>query len=175
MFKIVSESPEDIPQIETLLDQVFGPNRHDKASYAFRRTVTPLADLCLVARDGGAVVGTLRFWPVRIGTVPSLLLGPIGVAPNRQNNGIGRALIAHGHFIGQALGHKIVSLVGDGNYYCRFGYLPAASHGIYMANEAPDRLLVHELVAGSLKGVSGEILTGEGLQPVGKVAARPVA
>jgi len=177
MFKILPERPNDALQIETLLDRVFGPNRQTKASYAFRHPVAPIADLCLVARDGEDIVGTLRFWPVLIGgeSNPALLLGPIGVSPDRQKTGIGRALISRGHSLGQSLGHKIVLLVGDVNYYCRFGYSPAMGHGITMPNEAPERLLVHELLAGSLNGVTGDILACDGPQPVGKIAAGAVA
>ncbi len=162
MFKIVPERPEDAGQIETLLDQVFGADRHNKASYTFRRTVAPIPELSLVARDGELIVGTLRFWPVVIGEVSALLLGPIGVSLDRQKTGIGRALIARGHALGQSLGHKIVLLVGDGNYYCRFGYGPASAHGIEMPGEAPQRLLVHELRPGALNGISGDVL----IQPV---------
>ena len=116
MFKILPERPQDASQIETLLDQVFGPTRQTKASYAFRRTVAPIPELCLVARDGEKIVGTLRFWPVRVGDSQALLLGPIGVSPDRQKTGIGRALMARGHAVGQSLGHKFVLLVGDVDY-----------------------------------------------------------
>ena len=177
MFNILPERKKDAPQIEALLDQVFGETRHTKASYAFRRPAPPIPDLCLVARDGEYIVGTLRFWPVKIGSpaIPALLLGPIGVSPDRQKQGIGRALIARGHLLGQFLGYKIVLLVGDVNYYCRFGYSPASAQGITMANEAPERLLVHELRAGSLNGVSGDILACDGTQPDGKVVTGAVA
>jgi len=165
MFKILPERPQDTNQIEILLDQVFGPDRHNKASYAYRTSVAPIPEMCLVARDGDLIVGTLRFWPVMIGDEPALLLGPVGVSPDRQKTGIGRALIARGHFLGRLGGHKIVLLVGDNNYYCRFGYVPAAGLGIIMPGEAPERLLVHELFAGSLVGISGEISIAGCSQP----------
>ncbi len=170
MFKIISESPEDADQIEALLDRVFGPDRHGKASYAFRRSVAPVPELCLVARDGERLVGTIRFWPVMIGAAPALLLGPVGVSPDRQKIGVGRSLIGRGHAVARSLGHKIVLLVGAGDYYCRFGYWPAAAHGISMPGEAAQRLLIHELAVGSLQGVSGELI-----QPAGKIASGPVA
>ena len=175
MFKILPERPQDLNQIEYLLDQVFGTGRHNKASYAFRSTVSPIAEMCLVARDGDLVVGTLRFWPVMIGDELALLLGPVGVSPDRQKMGIGRALIARGHFLGRLMGYKIILLVGDKNYYCRFGYVPAADLGITMPGEAPERVLVHELVSGSLAGVCGEISVAGSSQPAQKIAPGPVA
>ena len=175
MFKILPERPQDAIQIENLLDHVFGPDRHNKASYAFRDTIAPIPDMCLVARDGDLVVGTLRFWPVMIGDELALLLGPLGVAPDHQKTGIGRALIARGHFLGRLGGYKVVLLVGDKNYYCRFGYVPAAARGISMPGEAPERLLAYELIAGSLAGVSGDISIASSFQPDRQIAPRPVA
>ncbi len=158
MFRILTEKPEDSGPIETLLNQVFGPDRQGKTSYTYRHNIAAIADLCLVARDRDKVVGSLRFWPVNVGHTGALLLGPIGVSPDRQKTGIGRALMARGHFLARSKGYGIVLLVGNGDYYCRFGYMPAGDYGISMANEQPHRLLVHELRSGVLRGVSGEVL-----------------
>ncbi|HSJ51714.1 MAG TPA: GNAT family N-acetyltransferase, partial [Actinomycetota bacterium] len=43
----------------------------------------------LVAEEDGAVVGHVQFSRAWIGADPVLLLGPIGVAPDRQRRGIG--------------------------------------------------------------------------------------
>lgn len=80
--------------------------------------------LSLVAETDGDIVGHLALSPARVG--PSgpgwLLLGPLGVLPVRQGQGVGSALVR------QALGRLAdtgaagVVLVGDPGFYGRFGF-----------------------------------------------------
>ncbi len=167
MFLILPERPKDAAAIETLLDNAFGTDRHSKSSYALRQDGPPVAGLSFSARSGDKVVGTIRFWPVTVGdgVTPALLLGPLGVAPDRQNYGIGRGLVCRGHMMAEELGYKLVLLVGEEKYYRRFGYKPAQPYGLIMAGEDPSRLLVHELDAGALSGVSGDLQAGDCLRP----------
>jgi len=167
MFFILPERPEDAEAIETLLDDAFGPDRHNKASYAFRQDVPPVPGLSFSARSGNRLVGTIRFWPVTVGntTTPCLLLGPLGVAPEMRSYGIGRGLVCRGHMMAEELGYKLVLLVGEEKYYSRFGYKPAHPHGLAMPGENPARLQVHELAEGALQGVSGELGAGDCLRP----------
>jgi predicted N-acetyltransferase YhbS len=48
-------------------------------------------------------------------------------------------------------------LVGDIDYYARFGFAPAAPMGLVMPGEQPHRLLACELAKDAFQGVSGEI------------------
>jgi predicted N-acetyltransferase YhbS len=167
MFMILPERPQDEAAIEDLLDVAFGPDRHAKMSYAFRQDTPPVTGLSFAARSGDKLVGTIRFWSLIIGDtpIPALLLGPLGVAPERQNYGIGRGLICRGHMLAEELGYKLVLLVGDEKYYSRFGYHKAAPHGLTMPGEDPSRLLVHEIQAAALQGVSGPLQAGDCLRP----------
>jgi len=169
MYQITTERPEDGPAIEQLLDQAFGANRESKTSYRFREGVAPVDALKLVARAGdagagGRLIGTLRFWPIAIdgrplglGRKPALLLGPLAVAPELHGQGIGGALMRQGLDMAAWARHRIVLLVGDLGYYRRFGFAPALTHGLFMPGEVPERLLAHELAAGALNGVAGEV------------------
>ena len=164
------EQPQDNAAIEALLDEAFGADRHRKQSYRFRHMTAPVGELCLVAREGDRVVGTVRHWPVTIvgdqRMTPALLLGPIGVAADRRNNRIGDRLMRESLRRAFELGHAIVLLVGDLSYYGRFGFRPAAPRGITMPGEQPHRLQLLELQTGAQDGVSGD------LWPVKSVAAR---
>ncbi|TVQ38589.1 MAG: N-acetyltransferase [Geminicoccaceae bacterium] len=134
------EAPADLPAIERLLDQAFGPDRHKKASYAFRRGVPNVPDLARVAVDhAGRLVGTIRFWPIRVGGVPSLLLGPLGVEPRRRGEGIGRTLIRDTLALAAEDGARSVFLVGDPAYYRPLGFWPAGA-AVRMPHESPARL-----------------------------------
>jgi predicted N-acetyltransferase YhbS len=53
--------------------------------------------------------------------------------------------------------HERVLLVGDYGYYRRFGFRPAAPHGIVMPGENPARLLALPLAPGALDAVAGPL------------------
>lgn len=89
--------------------------------------------ISLVADDAGEVVGHVAFSPVTIGGQPGNWygLGPVSVAPGRQRQGIGSALIHEGLAQLRALGAGGCVLLGDPAYYCRFGFVndPALRYG----------------------------------------------
>jgi predicted N-acetyltransferase YhbS len=161
VLTIEAEQPEDSAAIELLLDEAFGADRHKKQSYRYRQRVGPVEALCLVARDRGHLVGTIRQWPVTIvgdrRMTPALLLGPVGVARARRSEKIGDRLMRESLRLADELGYEIVLLVGDLSYYGRFGFRPAAPHGIFMPGEQPERLQVLELEPGALAGVAGDL------------------
>jgi predicted N-acetyltransferase YhbS len=140
MFAIRHETVADCAAIEALLDIGFGPDRRHKVSYRYREGVPPLAELCFVAEDEtGGLVGAIRYWPVRLDHRPALLLGPLAIDPARQGRGVGRALVFHSLETAAAAGHRLVFLVGDPDYYQRFGFR-VAPPGIVMPGEQPTRL-----------------------------------
>jgi predicted N-acetyltransferase YhbS len=160
MFTITTERPEDGPAIETLLDGAFGPSRESKVSYRYRAGIAPIASLKLVARQpDDTPIGTIRYWPVLVGHAakPGLLLGPLAVTKDWQAKGVGAALMRRSLDMAGWARHERVLLVGDYGYYRRFGFRPAAPHGIVMPRENPARLLALPLAAGALDGVAGPI------------------
>jgi predicted N-acetyltransferase YhbS len=157
MLALAPEQPADAAAVETLLDTVFGPDRHAKRSYAYRRGVAPVAELCVVARAAGRIVGAIRYWPVTVGGTPALLLGPLAVDPARRGTGIGATLVDHTLERADAAGWRVVLLVGEPAYYRRFGFHPATPHGLVMPGELPHRLMVRALRPGALADVAGDV------------------
>jgi len=158
-FWIDRAAPDDEPAVEALLDRCFGHDRLAKRSYRYRDGVNPVAELLLVARNPGGLIGTVRCWPVAVGQhfVRALLLGPLAVDPAQRGRGIASALMRRALDFAADAGHDLVLLVGDAAFYRRFGFVPATPFGIVMPDEAPGRLLVKELVPHALDGVSGAI------------------
>ncbi len=155
-MRIETEMAADGWEIEALYDLCFAPGREALSSYRLRDGVAPLADLGMVAREGGAVGGAIRYWPVRIGDWPALLLGPIAVHPVHQGAGLGAALIETSLARAVAAGHVRVLLVGDAPYYGRFGF--ARLPGVTMPPPTnPDRVLGRALRQGAWDGVSGTV------------------
>ncbi len=163
MPSIEPQHPTDLPAIEALLDLAFGRDRHARPSYRLREGVAPLDDLGLVARDKGALVGTLRFWPVAIGTrdggdglPPAILLGPLAVHPDRRGEGIARALLTRGLERAAKAGHRLVVTVGEPDLFAPFGFVPARGAGLSMPVPVEDaRFLAAELVPGALARAAG--------------------
>ncbi|MBN1515198.1 N-acetyltransferase [Candidatus Sumerlaeota bacterium] len=80
--------------------------------------------LSLVAELDGRIVGHIAFSPVTIsdGTEDWYGLGPVSVLPELHRQGIGTALVNEGLSMIKELGGKGCALVGDPNYYQRFGF-----------------------------------------------------
>lgn len=87
----------------------------------------------VVAEDDGLIVGHVLFTknlldaPRRL--VDVQVLSPIAVAPDRQRQGIGKQLIAHGVALLDARGVPLLFLEGSPAYYTRRGFTPGGDHG----------------------------------------------
>lgn len=163
MYQIIHERPKDADQIEPLLEICFGPERVQKTAYKIRENLEPLPELSLVAVDGDTLLATIRYWPVTIDEKhPALLLGPIAVMPSHQGEGIGIALIKESLKLAKEFGHRVIILIGDQDYYDKFGFRSAANAGLSFPGPVEiDRFLVCELVSNALSGVSGMVLGDE--------------
>ncbi len=152
------ETKDDWWEVEALYDLCFAPGREALSSYRLRDGVDPVADLCLVARDeGGIIGGAIRYWPVLVGGAMVLLLGPVAVHPTRQGEGLGGVLIRQSLDKAQALGWERVLLVGDEPYYKRFGFLRI--DGVVMPPPTnPARVLARALGEGAWDGVRGDVV-----------------
>ena len=86
----------------------------------------------LVAELNGRVVGHVAFSPVTIsdGTQNWYGLGPVSVLPERQGQGIGKALILEGLSCLRDLNAQGCCLVGHPEYYRKFGFrnMPGIVH-----------------------------------------------
>jgi len=113
------------------------------------------ADLVsIVARLGTGVVGHLLVTPVtdRPGegqeTWTATAIGPIGVLPSAQHDGVGTILMRAGIDHCRILGFHAIFLLGEPAYYTRFGFVPA--HGLGYSckwDEAGNAFMVLQLDA----------------------------
>jgi predicted N-acetyltransferase YhbS len=78
-----------------------------------------------VAWDGGAVVGCVRLWAVKVGHAPAILLGPIAVDPDYRSHGLGAALVARACEACAHAGQALIVLVGDPPYFGPLGFVAA--------------------------------------------------
>jgi predicted N-acetyltransferase YhbS len=159
MISIRKERPPDVAAREALLDEAFGNHRWRKSSQRLRDGRSPAEGLAFVATDGKRVIGTARLWTIVCGTGQSaLLLGPVAVASDCRNRGIGAALVSHALAAARRRGHRAVVLVGDAPYYSRFGFSAEKTAALRMPGPFErDRLLAFEIVPDSLKGARGPL------------------
>ncbi|MBN2643653.1 MAG: GNAT family N-acetyltransferase [Victivallales bacterium] len=87
-----------------------------------------------------------------------LMLGPIAVLPDCQNQGIGSKLIKYTAGIAAKLGYSAIALFGDPGYYQRFGFEPCEKFGISdPSGNYHAAFQIMELYSGALKGISGSL------------------
>ena len=155
MYNVAKETADDWWEVEALYDLCFAPGREALSSYRLRDDIDPITDLCLVARDPDAILAAaIRFWPVRIGRDPVLLLGPIAVHPTRQGEGLGGLLMDESLTRARKAQWERVLLVGDTPYYGRFGFKQLT--GVEMPPPTnPARVLGLDLVADAWAGLRG--------------------
>lgn len=159
MIHIDLETPNDVPAREALLDRAMGIGRVLKPSERLRAGRLPADGLALVARDGERLVGSVRLWNVSAGGIPALLLGPLAADPAVQGRGVGSGLMQVALNRAELAGHRAVILVGDPEYYERFGFSRAATSGLVMPGPVERRrFLAVEFAPGGLAGAEGMIL-----------------
>ena len=93
-----------------------------------------LPALSWVAELDGEVVGHGLCTRAHVGSAPAVGLGPIGVRPDHQRSGVGSALVHAMVGAADATGEPLIALLGNPDYYGRFGFGPASEVGI----EPPD-------------------------------------
>lgn len=158
MWDIRPERAEDAGAIEALNAASFGPGRFAKSAYRLRDGVLCEDTLSFVAIEDGVLRGSIRFWPVSVGGVPTLLLGPLAVQSDQRGRGIGIALMNRGIEEAKRLGHTAVILVGDAPYYARVGFSAIAPGRIRFPGPVnPARILGLALAEGALEKLTGDV------------------
>ncbi len=129
MIALVPLDAVDPEAVEALLDRAFGPERRTRTAYRVRSGTLPVPELSFAALDAeGRLIGAIQCWPVALAcdagaAVPLVMVGPVAVEPDRQQGGIGRALMERmlDAIPGCAApGCGALMLIGDPEYYGRF-------------------------------------------------------
>lgn len=127
MFEIRESRPDDQAALEALYPAVFP---EEDLLPLLKALLEEEAVISLVGIDDGLVAAHIALTACRIAGDPTgdpervALLGPLAVAPARQRNGIGSALVEAGLQRLKQDGTKRVFVLGDPGYYRRFGFRP---------------------------------------------------
>lgn len=130
------EMPADRAAIYDLTARAFDQSLHDEAGLVDKLRESPswVDGLSRVAEMDGNVVGHVLLTRAGLANVESdrklLALGPLAVAPERQKQGIGSALMRDALDAAARLDFDGVALLGHSAYYPRFGFAPASRWGL---------------------------------------------
>ena len=124
---IRKETQADIEAITEITKLAFENHPHSNNTEQFITNALRAANaltISLVAEVDGKLVGHIAFSPVTFsdGSENWYGLGPISVEPNYQKQGVGTKLVNEGLYLLKDLGAEGCVLVGNLNYYERFGF-----------------------------------------------------
>lgn len=150
--KIRDERSRDRAAVRALVTAAFGSE--DEADLIDRLRADGDAALSLVAEHGGQIVGHVLFSPM-LAPFGALGMAPVSVAPSHQREGIGSRLIEAGLKRAQHEGWQGVFVVGDPQYYRRFGFSADAAQGFDCVYAGPHLMAL--ALCGGLPETTGEI------------------
>lgn len=139
MLAIVPLTDIEPQAVDALLDRAFGTDRRERTAYQVRIGTSAIPTLSFATIEDNRLVGTIQCWPVRLACddgadVPMVMVGPVAVEPERQHEGLGRALMTHmtdRAVASGVAGIDAMMLIGDPEYYDRFFGFSAARTGAW--------------------------------------------
>lgn len=153
------EEPRDVAAIFRVNAAAFPTDM--EAKLVDRLRAAGLATISLVAEVAGEIVGHVLFSPVTVAEqadlngAPFLGLAPVAVLPQWQKRGIGGMLIRAGLAACRDRNAAIVVVLGEPEYYGRFGFVPAYLLGLEDEYNGGNAFRVVELQPGTLGRVTG--------------------
>jgi predicted N-acetyltransferase YhbS len=143
-------------EIEVLLDAAFGEDRHQRTAYRLRTDSQPIATLSFALATDNHPIACIQCWQVKIHDTPLVLVGPVAVHPERQNEGHGSRLMLHMIAAAADIGEPPMVMIGDAEYYGRFGFSADVTGGWSM----PGPWEAHRLLA---RNPAGHPLPAKGM------------
>jgi putative acetyltransferase len=132
-LRIRFESPSDTKSISQLIAAAFEGMPYadgDESELVEELRASNALTVSLVATLGEEVVGHIAFSPAKTADSASGWhgLGPLAVLPQYQRRGFGTALLRQGLEVLRSTGATGCVVVGEPNYYLRFGFHLAPSN-----------------------------------------------
>jgi putative acetyltransferase len=159
MIIVRTEEPADVEVIHSLHQSAF-PTEAEARLVDRLREDRKLA-ISLIAEVRGRVVGHVAFSPVSVDPQGSvnhgLGLGPVAVLPEWQGKGIGEKLITRGIEDCRRDGHSFIVVLGEPEYYKRFGFRRASLFGLGNEYGVDDPFMVLELRLDGLPKAPGTV------------------
>lgn len=163
MSGIRRETEADYRAVEELHRNAFwnvhvpGCSEHYLA-HVLRKHPDFIPELDLVYELDGEIVGNVMYTKSELleesgNSTGILTFGPIGVAPEYQRRGIGKALLEASFDIAAGLGYPAIAIFGDPDNYVARGFRSCKRYNVCLEGDVyPAALLVKELKPGFFDG-----------------------
>ena len=137
-MEIRLEQEKDYFDVENLIRESFWNVYHPGASEHFivhnlRNDNCFIKDLAYVIEEDGKIIGHINYPMANLNnSMIALLLGPVAIDRQYQNKGYGYKLIEYTLKLAEKMGFPFIFVIGDENYYSRFGFKIASKHNFYL-------------------------------------------
>ncbi len=154
-MKIRSEKESDINQITEIHNQAFTGPDEGKIVESLRKNKN--LTISLVCEINGKPTGHIAYSPIRNKNeeIIGVGLAPVAVLPALQNQGIGSQLIEQGNKEAFYMGFNKIFVLGDPEYYSRFGFVSAKEYNYYCEYDPEGN---HFMIKGELSESSGKTI-----------------
>lgn len=152
--------PNDVLAVREVHLRAFGGRKEPRLVDLLHAANAAPVSLVAAEEPGGQILGHVLFSPVDLADSSDLhLLGlaPVGVLPEQQGRGVGSRLIRAGLVACLAAGFDAVVVLGEPDYYSRFGFERASDRGLGNEYGADEHFMVLELKEGVLEGADGTV------------------
>jgi putative acetyltransferase len=152
MLAVRDESVRDWTAVYQVIFSAFGQSAEAELVEKLRSTGSSV--ISLVAEEDGQIVGHVLLSRMDA-PFPALALAPVSVIPARQRCGVGSALIERAVDRARGAGWAAIFVLGDPDYYERFGFDRDAAAGLTSPYAGPHFMVLSLLP--SLPAKSGEL------------------
>lgn len=157
----------DYSTVYDLIKKAFETAEHrdgDEQDFAvnLRNGGNYIPELDLVSECDGQLIGHIMFTKTYVtksdgSRYDTLLVAPLSVLLECRSMGVGAALMNEGLRIAESMGYDSAFLIGDPNYYQRFGYKLSHLYGINHDSFPAEYVMVKEILSGALEEVTGVV------------------
>jgi putative acetyltransferase len=159
LMLIRTEEKKDEANVYDIIFSAFESQSEAKLVCELRKTVKSC--ISIVAEEKFTIVGHILFTPVLLSGNSDIKiagLAPLAVSPTHQCTGIGSKLVGVGLDRCKDQGFVAVVVLGDPNYYHRFGFSSSSKFGIDCEYNVPEGFFMAvELEPSALVGRSGMV------------------
>lgn len=161
------EEEKDFRDVENMTREAFwdiykpGCDEH-LIVHKIRKVHAFVKELNFIACDKDTIVGNIIYSKAKVINEENkefevLCMGPLGVLPDYQRKGIGSLLMNYSIEKAKQLGHKAIIIMGNPEYYHRFGFINAKEYGVQTSWGGNfDAFMVLELYDSAMDGISGK-------------------
>lgn len=158
---------QDFKDIYNLVEEAFktaqvSDGNEQNFVLELRQRTTYIPDLEFVVEEDEKLIGHIMFTkqPVELtkGTLNAVLIAPLCIDFNYRNQGIGSKLMNYGLNRAKELGYDTAFLIGNPEYYKKFGFKGVTAYNLKNMTAIPDEyVMVKEIHENVLSNVVGSV------------------